>query len=59
MLSPYESLPVAECLGRVLANPSVGCPPAVPILVSGEVIDETAIECFSYYGINQMNVIIA
>lgn len=46
-----EVVPIENCLGRVLASPSVGCPPAVPIVVSGEQIDETAIACFKYYGI--------
>jgi arginine/lysine/ornithine decarboxylase len=36
---------------------SVGCPPAVPIAVAGEVIDENVIECFKYYGIVKVNVI--
>lgn len=49
--SPCVIIPVSESLGRVLASPSVGCPPAVPIVVCGEEIDETAIACFSYYGI--------
>ncbi len=56
MLSPFEVLPVALCLGRTLARASVSCPPAVPILVSGEIIDETAIQCFRYYGIETCKV---
>lgn len=55
--SPFELLPVEECLGRVVAMSSVGCPPAVPIAVAGEVLDENAIECFKYYGIDKCNVI--
>ena len=46
-----EIIPVTESLGRVLASPSVSCPPAVPIVVCGEQIDENAIACFTYYGI--------
>ncbi len=56
-LSPFETLPVEECVGRVLAVASVGCPPAVPILVCGEVVDERAVECFRYYGIRTCNVV--
>ena len=52
MLSNSEILPVEQCVGRVLAVPTVGCPPAVPILVCGERIDAPAIECFYYYGID-------
>jgi arginine/lysine/ornithine decarboxylase len=57
MLSDSEVLPIEECIGRILAVPTVGCPPAVPILVCGEVIDEHAIECFKYYGIESCCVV--
>ena len=57
ILSPSETIPVEEALGRVLASVTVGCPPAVPVVVSGEEIDEVAIECFKYYGITTCSVI--
>jgi arginine/lysine/ornithine decarboxylase len=50
-LSPSEIIPVKESFGRILSAPSVGCPPAVPIIVCGEQIDANTIECFQYYGI--------
>ena len=50
-LSMHEEVPVEKAKGRILAAVTVGCPPAVPIVVSGEVIDRDAIECFKYYGI--------
>ena len=50
IFAPSEELPLEDCLGRVLAAPSVSCPPAVPILVCGEEIDQAAIDCFRYYG---------
>lgn len=56
MLSPMETLPVTECEGRVLAAATVGCPPAVPIVVSGERIDAHALACFRYYGITHCSV---
>lgn len=56
MLCPMQTLPVAESEGRVLAAATVGCPPAVPIVVSGERIDAHAMECFRYYGITHCSV---
>ena len=56
-LSDCETLPVEACLGRVLAAATVACPPAVPIVVSGEQIDEQAIEAFRYYGITHCSVV--
>ena len=52
LLSNGSMVAVEHSLGRVLASPSVGCPPAVPILVCGERIDRNAIACFRYYGID-------
>ena len=56
-LSPAETVPVEESAGRILAAASVGCPPAVPIAVCGERIDEAAVRCFSYYGIEACAVV--
>ena len=50
MLSPAQTLPLSQCIGRVLAQPSVGCPPAVPIVICGERIDERAAKLLAYYG---------
>ena len=57
LLAPSELLPIGECLGRVLAEVTVGCPPAVPILVAGEVVDEAALEMFRYYGVGELRVV--
>lgn len=56
-LSPCETVPVAESVGRVLSCASVGCPPAVPIVCCGERIDEAAAECFAYYGVTECVVV--
>ena len=55
--SPCETVPVRESVGRVLAAASVGCPPAVPIVVCGERIDEAAAACLAYYGRETCSVI--
>jgi len=52
-----EEISVENAAGKVLAAASVGCPPAVPIVVCGEVIDEKAVECFKYYGIKKCWVV--
>ena len=56
-LSLSEIVPVSACAGRVLAAANVGCPPAVPIVVCGERIDEAALRCFAYYGIKDCTVV--
>lgn len=57
MLSPSETVPVEDCIGRVLAQPSVSCPPAIPIAVSGEELTEDAVRAFRYWGIETCSVI--
>jgi arginine/lysine/ornithine decarboxylase len=57
MLAPCEWVAAPGSLGRILSAPSVGCPPAVPIVMSGERIDADAIDCFSYYGIERCLVV--
>ena len=55
--SASEQVCIEESAGRILAAASVGCPPAVPIVVCGERIDAHAIECFKYYGIEYCTVV--
>lgn len=56
--SRRERIPVKNALGRVLADMAVSCPPAIPIAVCGERIDENAIELFEYYGIDEVAVVV-
>ena len=56
MFAPSETIPVAQAEGRILSAATVGCPPAVPIVVCGERIDQSAIEAFQYYGIETCRV---
>ena len=56
-LAPSEFVDVEYAYGRILADLSVGCPPAVPILVCGEVVDKNAIDRFRYYGVGKVCVV--
>jgi len=57
-MSLCETVEASEGLGRILAAATVGCPPAVPIVACGERIDEAALRCFAYYGIDRCTVVI-
>lgn len=57
MFSQSESVNTKDAIGRVLASPCVSCPPAIPIAVCGEVIDENALENFLYYGTEKIDVV--
>ena len=51
-----ELVAAGQALGRVCALPTVACPPAIPIAVSGEAIGPAAVELFRLYGVEQVAV---
>ena len=57
MLSVCEEISVKNSLGRITASAAVTCPPAIPVVVCGEKIDENAIKCFDYYGVSKIRVV--
>ncbi len=57
LFAPRETVPAAQSLGRVCGAPTVGCPPAIPIAVSGERIGPEALELFRRYGVEQVEVL--
>ncbi len=57
ILSPHEIIPIDKAVGRIAGTPTVSCPPAIPIVVSGEVITDTAVALFKRYGIEEIEVI--
>ena len=58
LFRPHETVPAAEGLGRICASPTVACPPAIPIAVSGEVIGEQAMALFRHYGVETLDVLL-
>ena len=52
-----ETVAVENTEGRICASPTVSCPPAVPVVMSGEVITRSAIELMRYYGIERIEVV--
>lgn len=57
LMSAAVTRDVSACVGHILASPTVSCPPAVPVVVCGERIDEDATACFAYYGITKCSII--
>jgi len=55
--SSGEVLSVEQAQGRICRMPTATCPPAIPIVVPGERIDEAAVKSFIYYGINFVEVV--
>ena len=57
LFAPHESVEAEKALGRVCGTPTVSCPPAIPIVVSGEIIGEEAISLFRRYGVKSVDVL--
>jgi arginine/lysine/ornithine decarboxylase len=57
VFAPHETIPAKEALGRICGAPTVACPPAIPIAVSGEEITEEALALFAHYGVESVDVV--
>ena len=57
MLCDFEDVPLTEAVGRICAAPTVSCPPAVPITVCGEVIDEYAVGLAKQFAVTHFCVL--
>lgn len=56
VLGSRETISLDQAEGRVLADASLSCPPAVYPAVPGEVLTPEAIACFRYYGFSSCSV---
>lgn len=52
-----ETVETKKAEGRICASPTVSCPPAVPVVMSGEIIDGDAVKLMLHYGINEIEVV--
>lgn len=57
MFAMPETISAKDALGRICRVPTVSCPPAIPIAVPGELIDESVMQLFEYYGIEEVDVV--
>ena len=57
LFAPHRTVAAAESLGRVCGAPTVACPPAIPIAVSGERIGPEALALFAHYGVETVDIL--
>ncbi|MBQ1235874.1 MAG: aminotransferase class V-fold PLP-dependent enzyme [Oscillospiraceae bacterium] len=57
IIAPSETVKTEAALGRICASPMVSCPPAIPIVISGEKITEAALELLRHYQIEEIEVV--
>ena len=58
IFSKNKLISVKSSVGRICAAPSVFCPPAVPIVMSGERITKEDVKLFKRYGIDKVSVVV-
>lgn len=58
IFSASERIPTSAAEGRICASPTVSCPPAVPVVMSGEIISANAVDLMLYYGIEEIDVVL-
>ena len=56
VFSKRETVSIDSACGHICASPVVSCPPAIPIVVSGEIITEDHIFVLKAYGISKIEV---
>ena len=57
LLGKKLTLPIKEASGKVCATVSQSCPPAIPIVICGQVIEDEQIKLFEYYGVELCQVV--
>lgn len=57
VFSPCETICSDEAVGRICASPVVSCPPAIPVVVSGEIITKQAVDVLRHYRITRITVV--
>ncbi len=57
IFASWKMMAAEESEGRIAAAPTVGCPPAVPIVVSGERINAQTVAILAHYGFDAVAVV--
>ena len=57
MFTRSEIVAAKDAVGRICRTPTVSCPPAIPVAVPGECIEQNAADIFLYYGIEFVDVV--
>ena len=57
VFAPHKTLAVENSVGEICGAPTVSCPPAVPVVISGEVITEQDVKFMKKYGIDTVDVV--
>ncbi|MEI3059625.1 MAG: hypothetical protein V8T29_02845 [Oscillospiraceae bacterium] len=54
---PQENIPTFQALGRICGAPTVACPPAIPVAISGERFGQEALAVLAHYDVEAVDVV--
>ncbi len=57
LLNKRKKIKISDALGKIVANSPTSCPPAVPIIVSGERVDENALLALQRANVKEIEII--
>ena len=57
MFSEHATVSIETAVGKICATPTVSCPPAVPIAITGERITDGHVAALKYYGVTALEVV--
>lgn len=58
IFAPSKTVSLEQAHGKICAAPAVSCPPAIPVIISGELISDEVIELCRHYQIDHLQVVI-
>lgn len=57
IFSESETVAVSESVGRICASNVISCPPAIPLVISGEEITDEIVQLLKHYKTEKINVV--
>lgn len=57
VFSVHEKLPLNKAMGKICGGVLAPCPPCVPLVMPGEIIDSKVISALEYYGEEEISVV--
>ena len=57
-LAPFQTLPLEQAIGGVASRAVTPCPPGIPVVVPGEIVDEAVCALLKNGGISHVDVVV-
>ncbi len=58
LFAQSKNVPIESSIGKICAKPAVSCPPAVPLVMCGELITQHVYNLLKKYGITNIDIVV-